>query len=191
MQLAAEALGLGSFPHYGGQKWAWYEALGFRTEQFTFAKLLGRGRIATALMKAVGKNPSIPVPLGLEVDGTPVIKPYCPPWYGSMEEAVHAFVDAKFAEGTGLFRDGLAASAWKAPEEMQAGIGQYSQANIDAVVAYCEYVYGRYGRFLGTFGPLRNLMAFQVHHIDMEFYDRFYKPGAYTDAHRDHFALWH
>lgn len=191
MQLAAEALGLGSFPHYGGQKWAWYEALGFRTEPFTFAQILGRGRIGTALMRLVGKNPSIPVPLGLEVDGTPLLKPYCPPWYGSMEEAVHAFVDAKFAEGTGLFRDGSDVSPWKNPKAMQAGIGQYSQANIDAVVAYCEYIYARYGRFLGGFGPLRNLMAFQVHHLDTEFYDRFYKPGAYTDAQRDHFALWH
>ncbi len=191
MQLACEALGLGSFPHYGAQKWAWFEALGFRTEPFSFARLLGRGRVGTALMKAARKNPSIPVPLGLEVGGETVIKPFCPPWYSSMEEAVHAFVDAKFAKGKGIFRDGSDSSPWKSPREMQAGIGEYSQANIDAVVAFCEYVYGRYGRFPGNFGPLRNLMAFQVHHIDPEFYDRFYKPGAYTDAHREHFATWH
>ena len=190
-QLAAEALGLGSFPHYGAQKWRWFEELGFRTEPFTFARLLGRGRVGTALMKAVRKNPTIPVPLGLEVDGEVTIKPYCPPWYSSMEEAVHAFVDDKFAEGRGALADGSEHSAWKDPAGMQAQMGRYSQANIDAVVAFCEYVHRRYGRFLGTFGPLRNLMAFQVHHLDTEFYDRFFKPGAYREAHRDHFAVWH
>jgi hypothetical protein len=34
-------------------------------------------------------------------------------------------------------------------------------------------------------------MAFQVHHIDTEFYDQFYRPGAYRDAHREHFDTWH
>lgn len=34
-------------------------------------------------------------------------------------------------------------------------------------------------------------MAFQVHHIDQGFYDRFYKPGAYYELHRDHLARWH
>jgi hypothetical protein len=34
-------------------------------------------------------------------------------------------------------------------------------------------------------------MAFQAHHVDTEFYDRFYRPGAYREAHREHFAVWH
>jgi hypothetical protein len=108
-----------------------------------------------------------------------------------MEAAVHAFVDAKYAEGRGVFRDGSELGPWNDPKGLQASIAGYTDRNVDAVVAYCEYVYGRYGRFLGNFGPLRNLMAFQVHHLDTEFYDRFYRSGAYEDAHRDHFARWH
>ncbi|MGH2866192.1 MAG: hypothetical protein ACRDNK_01305 [Solirubrobacteraceae bacterium] len=28
-------------------------------------------------------------------------------------------------------------------------------------------------------------------HLDLEFYDRFFKPGAYLDSHRHHFEVWH
>ena len=48
-----------------------------------------------------------------------------------------------------------------------------------------------YGQFPANFGPTRTLMAFQAHHIDTAFYDRFYRPGAYTEAHAEHFARWH
>ena len=191
MQLAAEAMGLGSFPHYGAQTWSWFQALNFTMDAFPFSRLMAAGSLKTKAMGLLGKNPSVPVPLGLEVDGEPVIKPYCPPWYPSMEAAVHAFVDTKFAEGRGVFRDGSALGPWSDPAGLQASIAGYTDRNVDAVVAYCEYVYGRYGRFLGNVGPLRNLMAFQVHHLDTEFYDRHFHPGAYEDVHRDHFANWH
>jgi hypothetical protein len=191
MQLAAEALGLGSFPHYGAQKWSWFEALGFRLEQFPLAKVMAAGPLRTRAMNLLRKNPEIPVAVGLELAGEPLIKPYCPPWYPSMEAAVHAFVDAKFAEQGGAFRDRSGLGPWTDPQQVQSSIVRYSDRSIDAVVAFCEYVYARYGRFLGGFGPLRNLMAFQVHHLDTEFYDRFYRPGAYEDAHREHFARWH
>jgi len=191
LELATDALGLGGFPHYGAQKWDWFHALGFMMQDFTLAQLINRGRIGTSLMNLVKKNPVIPHPIGLEVDGEVTVKPYCPPWYGSMEEAVHAFVDAKFAQGKGVFRDDSDHSALKDPSALGAGVDEYTQAEIDAVVAYCEYVHRTYGRFFGHFGPLRSLMAFQAHHIDTEFYDRFYKPGAYREAHKEHFAVWH
>jgi hypothetical protein len=191
MQLAVEALGLGGFPHYGAQPWHWFEALGFTIEQFPLTKVTAAGPLRAKAMNVLGKNPRIPMGIGLEVDGEPVIKPYCPPWYPSMEAAVHAFVDAKYAEGRGVFRDGSDLGAFADPSGAQASIADYTDRNVDAVVAFCEYVYGRYGRFLGNVGPLRNLMAFQTHHVDLEFYDRHYRPGAYEEAHREHFAVWH
>jgi hypothetical protein len=48
-----------------------------------------------------------------------------------------------------------------------------------------------YGQFPANFGPIKTLMAFQSHHIDTAFYDRFFQPGAYTTAHAEHFARWH
>jgi hypothetical protein len=34
-------------------------------------------------------------------------------------------------------------------------------------------------------------LVFQAHHLDLEFYDKHYKEGAYTELHKDHFKLWH
>lgn len=189
MQLATEALGLGGFPHFGAQKYQWFEALGFRMEDVPIAKLTRRGRVVTTAMNLLGKNPIIPHPLGLEVDGHVTVKPYCPPWYGSMEEAIHAYLETKFGEN-GVYMDGRS-GAWRDTPGVQKQVARHTQANIDAVIAYCEYVYGEYGRFPGNFAPLRSLMAYQAHHLDLEFYDRFYEPGAYTDLHREHFARWH
>jgi len=31
----------------------------------------------------------------------------------------------------------------------------------------------------------------QAHHLDLEFYDAFYKPGAYLRTHAEHMARWH
>ena len=191
MQLTAEAMGLGSFPHYGAQTWSWFEALGFTMDVFPLSKVMAAGPLKARAMKLIGKNPDVPVVLGLEVDGEPLLKPYCPPWYPSMEAAVHAFVDAKYGEGHGVFRDGSDLGPWNDAKGLQESVVGYTDRNIDAVVAYCEYIYGRYGRFLGNFGPLRNLMAFQVHHIDTEFYDKYFLPGSYEEAHRRHFATWH
>ena len=34
--------------------------------------------------------------------------------------------------------------------------------------------------------PLRTVLGFQVNHLDVEFYDRFYQPGSVTEAQRQH-----
>ena len=31
----------------------------------------------------------------------------------------------------------------------------------------------------------------QAHHLETEFYDRYYQPGAYHDAVRNHMGVWH
>jgi hypothetical protein len=35
------------------------------------------------------------------------------------------------------------------------------------------------------------IMYLQAHHIDLDFYDEFYKPGAYLETHAKHMARWH
>ena len=186
--LATEALGLGGFPHYAAHRFAWTRSFGFRMRDRTFAEVLHKGFFGTLLMRLLGKNVTIPQAIGLDHDGRTIIKPFAPPYYPSMEAAVRAFVDYKFAPGTGFFRDATRPSAWRDPAAIQATIPPYSEANIEAVIAYCEYVMKHYGQFPANFGPIRTLMAFQAHHIDTAFYDRFYRPGAYTAAHAEHFA---
>ena len=52
--------------------------------------------------------------------------------------------------------------------------------------SYCEYVYERYGRFPANSGPFRTVLAHQVHHLDPDFYERFYRPETLTEPQRHH-----
>jgi hypothetical protein len=38
---------------------------------------------------------------------------------------------------------------------------------------------------------LITVMHLQAHHLDLEFYDTFYKPGAYLRTHAEHMRRWH
>jgi hypothetical protein len=69
---------------------------------------------------------------------------------------------------------------------VQAGIPRCSDEAIAATVAYCEYIYDRYGRFTAHLGPLRPVLGYQAHHLDIDFYNHFYQAGALTDAQREH-----
>jgi hypothetical protein len=31
----------------------------------------------------------------------------------------------------------------------------------------------------------------QAQHLDLDFYDRYFRPGAYLRTHRDHMQVWH
>lgn len=169
LALAGEAMGLGGFPHFAAHPTAWFQALGFRMVDVPLSRTLGiegPGSLAS--------DPPIPVPVGLERNGEVLIKPYCPPNYPTMEDAVRALVDWKFSRDHGVFRATSGLSAWRDPRQVQAGIPEYSDRAVAATVAYCEYIYRRYGRFPGAFGPFRTVLAHQAHHLDLDFYDCFY-----------------
>jgi hypothetical protein len=139
-----------------------------------FSRTIGAGPVARVALRLLGRDLPVPNPLGLEHDGEVLLKPYCPPYYGNMEEAVHALVAHKFAPRTGVFRDGGGATAWRDPARVQAGIPAYSDRNVAAAVAVCEYAYRRYGRVPPGTGPCRTVLAFQAHRLDPEFYETFY-----------------
>jgi hypothetical protein len=176
--LVAQALGLGGFPHFAAHPFSWMQALGFQMATIPFSRTIGAGPVMKALLKLLNKDAPVPTAVGLERGGDVLIKPFCPPYYRSMEEAVLAFVDYKYAQGAGTMRDGGAATAWRDGAAVQAGIPRYSDQAIAATIGYCEYVYGRYGRFPAASGPFRTVLAYQAHHLDPEFYERFYTPAA-------------
>jgi hypothetical protein len=168
--LMAAALGLGGFPHFAAHP-AWLPALGFRTQTVAASKIFG--------LPPGEADLQIEMPVGLELAGEVLFRPYCPPYYKNMEEAVLAFVDYKYAPGSGTFRDGGAATGWRDGAAVQKGIPKYGDRTIAATIAYCSYLFERYGRFPATTGPFRTLLAFQAHHLDADFYDSFYRPEAH------------
>jgi hypothetical protein len=128
-----------------------------------------------ALMKLAGKDALVPTAIGLERNGSVLLRPWCPPYFRSMEEAVLAFVDSKFAPGAGTMRDGGAATGWRDGAKVQTAIPQHSEGAIAATVACCEYVFRRYGRMPPGSGPFRTVLAHQAHRLDPAFYERFYR----------------
>lgn len=140
------------------------------------SRYLGANAFARALMNLLGRNQWIPYALGLERDHEILLKPYCPPYYASMKDAVRAVVETKYGPH-GLFRGGAEHSAWLEPAAITNAIAKISSAAVEATTAYCEYIYNRCGRFPAYMPPFRTVLGFQACHLDNEFYDRFYRAG--------------
>ena len=180
--LMTQALGLGGFPHYAAHPYKWFEALGFQMGKVPLSQFSGGNWLVKKLVQFFTKEIPVDVGMGLKADGQMLIKPYCPPYYSSMREAVLAFVDYKFHQQTGTYHGGEQTSGWRNAEEIQRDIPGYSEQNIEAVIAYCEYVWDTYGRFPVTSGPVRTIMAYQAHYVDKDFYRNFYRPEVIEDV---------
>ena len=150
----------------------------------------GANWLIRLLGRLSGKDRPLRFPVGLERDGETLLKSYCPPYYPSMEEAVGSAVERKFGPG-GLFGEGVQSSAWRDPKSVGKAAPRPTDANIDAVIAYCTYIHDRYGRFPAYPPPFRTHVGFQAGHLDLEFYDRYYRPEILSDAQREHMAKWH
>lgn len=188
--LMAQALGIGGFANFAPHPASWFQALSFRMGSMPASRYLGANPLISAVLALLGRDRPFAYPLGLEQDGEALLKPFCPPYYPSMEAAVHAVVEIKFGP-QGIFRGGAARSSWRDAASASAGIPAPSQQAVAATVAYCEYIYHRYGRFPAYAAPFRTVMGYQATHVDEEFYDRFYHPEALSEAQRLHQAQWH
>ncbi len=188
--LMAQAMGLGGFPNFAEHEFSWFQALGFRMGEMSAGRYLGANVLVRGLMTALRRNSPVPYALGLERDGDILLKPYCPPYFPTMADAVHAVVESKYGpEGT--FRGGISQSLWRSPNAIADAIPKLSEAAVEATIAYCEYIYNRYGRFPAYMPPFRTVLGFQASHLDLEFYDKFYRPEALSETERDHMEKWH
>jgi hypothetical protein len=61
----------------------------------------------------------------------------------------------------------------------------------ECVALQAQYVYNEFGKFPGTVPSMFLITYLQAHHLDLDFYDKFYKPGAYLKTHAAHMAKWH
>ncbi|MCI0564802.1 MAG: hypothetical protein MN733_40565 [Nitrososphaera sp.] len=55
-----------------------------------------------------------------------------------------------------------------------------------------QYVFDRFGKFPGTVPTIFILTYLQAHHLDLEFYDKYFNSGgAYLETHTRHMEQWH
>lgn len=190
LMLMTQALGLGGFPHWAAHPYGWFNTLGFQMQPVRASRYFNLPLPLRWLAGIFHKDPVIPVVTGLTQASGPVIAPYCPPNFPDMATAVRAVADQKWGP-TGIFREGASNSAWKDPGKIAGAAPTISQKALDTTIAYCDYVYRHYRRFPAYPMPLRTLLGFQVNHLDLEFYDRFYPSGVLSESQRNHFNEWH
>lgn len=183
MALMAQSLGLGGFPNWAAHPYGWLQAAGFRMTTLSSEKYLGMNPALGFAARTLKKTNPIPLVQGLEKDGEVLLKPFAPPYYPSMREAVQAAVDTKFGPD-GMFRGRAQQSAWLNWAGILAEVEEFAPEQIEATKSYCSYVHERYGRFPAYSPPIKTLIGFQSSRLDLEFYEKNYKPEAISDRQR-------
>jgi hypothetical protein len=127
----------------------------------------------------------LPNPVGL--DGH--FEALCPPYVSNMREAVDIFVQRKFGP-EGAYDPGTP-GAWKDAKTVKKGVTPYSEEFIDCMGEVAQYVFDTYGKFPNTFTTMVLPGYVQAVHLDTDFYDTHYQPGAYLVTHAQHMERWH
>jgi len=126
-----------------------------------------------------------PNPTGLEG----VMEGFCPPHYRDMRSAVEALCDRKFGPGGPFNPD--TPGPWKDSRNVRSAAQVHNQEFRECVALQAQYIYDTFGKFPGTVPSMFLITCLQAHHLDLDFYDKFYKPGAYLKTHAQHMVRWH
>ena len=81
-------------------------------------------------------------------------------------------------------------SRWSA-KDADDFVRRYSDKGIAATIAFCEYIAQTYGRFPAHVDAFKSIVACQAHHLDLDFYDKYYPPAALSQCHHEHQMAWH
>jgi hypothetical protein len=167
MFLATEAIGLGGWKHCGFLSHEILAALGFT-------------------IVVPDATPMLANPVGL--DG--VFQAYCPPYFPTMDAAVEAVL-RPLSRSASAAEPPPASAYLMSDAEHRRSTVTVSDEGIACTKAVCNYINETYGRFPGSLDAMHLMWFFQAHHIDTDFYDRFFRPGAYGPTHGAHLATWH
>ena len=132
-------------------------------------------------------------PVGLRSpDGEQLITAACPPAFPSMAEAVRTIVDAKFGKD-GVYTDrDVFARIYREDygQRYLTEAGEYDDRVVECARDVCAYVLRTHGRFPAHTDAIHVPGVWlQVHHVENEYYERFFTNGL-TDAHRTHAGAW-
>jgi hypothetical protein len=163
MFLATEAIGLGGWKHCGFLSLEILERMGFR---------IGAPASGGTFGNPIGR------------DG--VFEAFCPPYHASMDAAVDAVLSRTYRAET-------AAVPHRIPEadHRAATVRRLSAEGLACTKAVCNYIYETYGRFPGSTDAMHLMWVMQAHHIDTDYYDRFFGTDACGPTHAAHLSNWH
>jgi hypothetical protein len=128
---------------------------------------------------------SVPNPTGR----AGIFEAFTPPHYPDMRAAVDAFCERKFGRGGPFHPD--TPGPWKDPRRVRAAAAPHNEEFRRLIALQAQYVYDTFGKWPATVPSVFVLMYLQTHHLDLEYYDELFEPGAYLKSHAEHFARWH
>ena len=129
---------------------------------------------------------ALPNPVGL--DG--VFETLCPPYQPDMRTAAKVYAERKFGPG-GAYDPSASGGPWKDAASIKGGVEPYSDEFVACLGEVAQYIYDTFGRFPMTPATIVLSGYVQVVHLDTEYYDTHFQPGAYLPSHRDHWERWH
>ncbi len=118
-----------------------------------------------------------------------VYEALCPPNQPDMRAAVETFVDRKFGSKGAYNPD--KPGPWKDSAGVKSSVKPYDPEFVDCMTEVARYIYKKYGKFPGLRTTIMMPGYVQAHHLDTDFYDKYYEEGAYLETHAEHMKRWH
>jgi len=108
--------------------------------------------------------------------------------FGSMRAVVEALVGRKFGQG-GPFNPHTP-GPWKDSTRVRAAAAPFDEEFIELLTVQAEYVDETFGKFPGTVPSVWIMNYLQAQHLDTDFYDEKFQPGAYLSTHAREQERW-
>src|SRR5699024_7991243 len=79
---------------------------------------------------------------------------------------------------------------WKESTRVRAAAAPFDEEFIELLTVQAEYVYETFGKFPGTVPSVWIMNYLQAQHLDTDFYDEKFQPGAYLSTHAREQERW-
>ncbi|GAA4396345.1 hypothetical protein [Tsukamurella soli] len=104
-------------------------------------------------------------------------------------DAVERFAARKFGAG-GPFHPATP-GPWSDSPRVRGSAARYDEHFLRLLTDQVRYIDDTFGKVPGAVPTVHILNYLQAHHLDTDFYDHHFGPGAYLGTHRDHEHVWH
>jgi hypothetical protein len=162
MFLATEAIGLGGWMHCGILSREIFEALGFTIVE-------------------PQEEPGLPNPVGLDRVFQAYVRRVSRAWTRPSTRCSGRSCGGNDAERRPRFSGAIPDFQWRSSQWR----GRDQWTGIACTKVVCNYIHQTYGRFPATVDAMHLMWLMQAHHLDTDYYDRFFRPrdGTYASIH--------
>ncbi|GAA4506502.1 hypothetical protein [Brevibacterium yomogidense] len=117
-----------------------------------------------------------------------VFESFTRPHFGSMRAVVEALAERKFGAGGPFNPD--TDGPWKDSSGVRGAAAPFDEEMIDLLTLQADYIDDTFGKFPGTVPSVWIMNYLQAQHLDTDFYDALYTPGAYLPTHAEEQRRW-